>query len=86
MVFQMIDGKEREGIMEWVRRHRSLFGIATAQGAGVGGPGPEVVELDPKWHPLLRAATAGAIPNMSRAAVDAAVGLVVDDLSGPGPG
>ena len=48
MVFQMIDGKEREGIMEWVRRHRSLFEIATAQGAGVGSSGSEVIELDPK--------------------------------------
>jgi len=36
-------------------------------------------------HPLLRAAAAGTIPKMSRAAVDAAVGLVVDDLVGWGP-
>jgi len=35
--FQMIEGREREGIMEWVRRHKSAFGIAAAQGAG---PGP----------------------------------------------
>ncbi|KAH9039656.1 hypothetical protein EDB85DRAFT_265993 [Lactarius pseudohatsudake] len=152
--FQMIDGKEREGIMEWVRKHKSAFGIAIAQRAGAGtgteggvvargdsdsdsdfeqesggsddgspssggsssGPGEheggeesgnesgadegaegsaeaesddegddeEIVELDPKRHPLLRAAAAGAIPKMSRAAVDAAVGLVVDDLVGRG--
>ncbi|KAH9027519.1 hypothetical protein EDB83DRAFT_2230224 [Lactarius deliciosus] len=155
--FQMIDGKEREGIMEWVRKHKSAFGIAVAQGAGTStgieggvargdsdsdsdfeqesgggsddgspsssgsssGPGEheggeesdnesgadegaedsaeaesdddegddeEIVELDPKRHPLLRAAAAGAIPKMSRAAVDAAVGLVVDDLVGRGAG
>ena len=45
-----------------------------------------VVEPNPKWHPLLRAATAGAIPNMLRAALDAAIGLVIDDLSRPGSG
>ncbi|KAH9177259.1 hypothetical protein EDB89DRAFT_1844864 [Lactarius sanguifluus] len=155
--FQMIDGKEREGIMEWVWKHKSAFGIAVAQRAGAGasteggvvargdsdsdsdfeqesggsddgspsssgsgsnpsqqegsegsgnesgaddgaegsaeaendddeGDDEEIVELDPKRHPLLRAAAAGAIPKMSRAAVDAAVGLVVDDLVGRGPG
>jgi hypothetical protein len=181
--FQMIDGKEKERILEWVRRHRSAFGIAAAQvqqqqgearatagaaadggGVGVGdsdsdsdfevesaesdggspssdsasdagsgsgkdearsegvsesesgddveeederdGRGPRrasshresdagddddddddddedeaKVELDPKHHPLLRA---GALPKMSRAAMDAAVGLVVGDLVGQG--
>jgi hypothetical protein len=152
----MIDGKEREGIVEWVRRHKSAFGIAIAQGVQAGGAGAgaeggvvarggdsdsdsdfeqesaesdggspsssnsssgpgeqegseesdnegeasegdegstdaegddeEIVELDPKRHPLLRAAAAGAIPKMSRAAADAAVGLVVDDLVGREPG
>ena len=158
----MIDGKEREGIVEWVRKHKSAFGIAVVQGAQVAGAGAgaegevvargdsdsdsdfeeesggsdggspsssgsssgpgeqeggegsgdeggatksaegstevegddgddegddeEIVELDPKRHPLLRAAAAGAIPKMSRAAVDAAVGLVVDDLVGQAPG
>ena len=162
--FQMIDGKEREGILEWVRKYRNAFGISKAQrgaregdraaaaadrkamdgeGMDAGGdsdsdsdfeassmssdggspsssPGSgsgsgsddagsdagsvaaasgesggdvesergsqdeddedddkEVVELDPKHHPLLRA---GALPKMSRAAMDAAVGLVVGDL------
>ena len=159
--FQMIDGKEREGIVEWVRKHRSAFGIAFAQRAEAGSAGAEggvaarggdsdsdsdfeqesggsddgspsssgsssdpgeregseerdngsgsgegaegsaeaesdggedeeddeaIVELDPKRHPLLRAAAAGAIPKMSRAAVDAVVGLVVDDFVGRGPG
>ena len=160
--FQMIDGKEREGIVEWVRKHKSAFGIAVVQGAQVAGAGAgaegevvargdsdsdsdfeeesggsdggspsssgsssgpgeqeggegsgdeggatksaegstevegddgddegddeEIVELDPKRHPLLRAAAAGAIPKMSRAAVDAAVGLVVDELVGQAPG
>lgn len=158
--FQMIDGKEREGIVEWVRKHKSAFGIAVVPGAkagcaGAGAEGDvvgkggdsdsdsnfegesgesdggspsssgsssdlgeheggeesdseggsgegtegsaepegdddddddeEIVELDPKRHPLLRAAAAGAIPKMSRAAVDAAVGLVVDDLVGQKP-
>ena len=171
--FQMIDGKEREGILEWVRRHRGAFGIAAlpgvaqaaqaadgegegkdgeglgavgdsdsdsdfetssmssdggsptsnsnagsdagsdaASGSGVGeshdddedggegdvedegegdgdgsahGSGDQESdeedeeELDPKHHPLLRA---GALPKMSRAAMDAAVGLVVGDLVG----
>ncbi|KAI0270479.1 hypothetical protein BC834DRAFT_861622 [Gloeopeniophorella convolvens] len=38
--------------------------------------------LDPAHHPLLRA---GALPKMTRAAMDAAVGIVVGDLAGPGP-
>ncbi|KAI9435497.1 hypothetical protein H4582DRAFT_1969913 [Lactarius indigo] len=147
--FQMIDGKEREGIMEWVRKHKSAFGIAVAQRAGTGaedgmvargdsdsdsdfeqesggsddgspsssdsssGPGEheggeesdnesgtgegaegsaEAESGDDEGddeeirHPLLRAAAAGAIPKMSRAAVDAAVGLVVDDLVERGAG
>jgi hypothetical protein len=160
--FQMIDGKEREGIVEWVRKHKSAFGITVVRGTQVGGAGSgagaegevvgkggdsdsdsnfegsgesdggspsssgsssdpgeheggeesdnegeagersegsaepegdddddddeEIVELDPKRHPLLRAAAAGAIPKMSRAVVDAAVGLVVDDLVGQGSG
>ena len=161
--FQMIDGKERERILEWVRRHRGAFGIpknnreenddddgaqgpsrgatATANGkeketgapdsdsdsdsdfeaseesdggspssnsnssgprsdvgsdAGTdtgeddedeprsrsGSGNEDVMELDhddpdPKHHPLLRA---GALPKMSRAAMDAAVDLVVGDL------
>jgi hypothetical protein len=150
--FQMIDGKERERILEWVRRHRNAFGISKAQRgaregdgaaaavaerkgmdaggdsdsdsdfeasglssdggslsssgsdagsdagsvAALGGSGSDVesdrgsqeqdddeeeaVELDPKHHPLLRA---GALPKMSRAAMDDAVGLVVGDLLGP---
>ena len=149
-VFQMID----EGIVEWVRKHKSAFGLAVAEAGGAGesvsaegevvgkggdsdsdsnfeeesgesdggslsssgsssDPGeheggedsdneggadestggsaePEgddadedIVELDPKSHPLLRAAAAGAIPKMSRTAIDAAVGLVVEDLVGP---
>ncbi|KAI0282909.1 hypothetical protein BC826DRAFT_1179816 [Russula brevipes] len=155
--FQMIDGKERERILEWVRRHRGAFGRIAAEaqqgearatagaaadgGGGIGDSdsdsdfemesvgsdggspssdsasdagegvsesesGDDVederdrhddnddddgddededeeakVELDPKHHPLLRA---GALPKMSRAAMDAAVGLVVEDLIGQG--
>ncbi|KAL1938098.1 hypothetical protein VTO73DRAFT_11927 [Trametes versicolor] len=41
----------------------------------------EVEELDPKHHPLLRP---GAMPKMSRAAVDAVVGMVEQDLMGGG--
>jgi Histone chaperone Rttp106-like len=162
--FQMIDGKERERILEWVRRHRGAFGIAKSQGEddeaqaqaqaplrgaangkdggedsdsdsnfeasgesdggspsssnsgsdvgfdagdagtseGESGSGNEsggeddeaegdddeetTMDLDdpdpdPKHHPLLRA---GALPKMSRAAMDAAVELVVGDLVGQG--
>ena len=151
--FQMIDGKERERILDWVRRHRSAFGaakkihdaaqaLAPSRGAAAigkeketgredsdsdsdfeasgesdggspsssgSGSGSDVgsdagtgekdedesrseggnesgsdegdmsMELDddPKHHPLLRA---GALPKMSRAAMDAAVELVVGDL------
>ena len=165
--FQMIDGKERERILEWVRRHRGAFGIANIRGkddeakaqessrSGIngreeetGGGGREDSDsdsdfeasgesdggspsgssnsgsgsgsrrsdvgsdagsgdedepenedeeedgsgneselddnLDPKHHPLLRA---GALPKMSRAAMDAAVELTVGDLLvGPGQG
>ncbi|KAI9459934.1 hypothetical protein BJY52DRAFT_1186237 [Lactarius psammicola] len=38
-VFQMIDGKERVGIVEWVRRHKPAFRIAVAQGAEAEGEG-----------------------------------------------
>ncbi|KAN0118750.1 hypothetical protein V8E52_004861 [Russula decolorans] len=157
--FQMIDGKERERILEWVRRHRGAFGIAkkireedddeaqaqAPRGATNGGGDPDSdsdsdfeeseesdggspysssgsdvgedeprseggsgsgsesgnesggeddddddeeitmalddPDPDPKHHPLLRA---GALPKMSRAAMDAAVELVVGDLVGPG--
>ena len=40
-------------------------------------------EMDPKHHPLMRP---GAMPRMSRAAMDAAVGMVVNDLIGGGGG
>jgi len=29
--FQMSDGKDKEGVLEWVRRHRDAFGVATVQ-------------------------------------------------------
>ena len=182
--FQMIDGKERERILDWVRRNRGAFGVTGIQkdgaqvpsqgaagkgkengkskGAGAGqegaegtdarggegeegdsdsdsdfeeesgesddgspssgsssgsGPGPgsdagseagssehedearsgggsgsegggggredddddDAMELEPEYHPLLRA---GGLPKMSRAAMDAAVELVVGDLVG----
>jgi hypothetical protein len=173
MEFQMIDGKERERILEWVRRHRGAFGIAkkiredegdddaqaqaqalprgavasgkdggedsdsdsdfeasgesdggspsSGSGSDVGSDAADAdadadagtdedesrsgdesggdegddddeeiatmevddpddpADLDPKHHPLLRA---GALPKMSRAAMDAAVQLVVGDLVG----
>jgi hypothetical protein len=159
--FQMIDGKERERILEWVRTHRGAFGIPkkiqdedeeeaqvpprdatngkdgedsdsdsnfevsgesdggspSSSGSEAGEDGPrseggsgsgsgsenesggededegdddeeDNMDLDdpdpdpdPKHHPLLRA---GALPKMSRAAMDAAVELVVGDLVGQG--
>jgi hypothetical protein len=44
--FQMIDGKEKEGISELVRRHRDSFGIATVQRGlqAVQGAGTVVTE------------------------------------------
>ena len=41
----------------------------------------EEEELDPKHHPLLRP---GAMPRMSRAAVEAVVGMVEQDMMGGG--
>ena len=45
------------------------------------GSDDEIQELDPKHHPLLRP---GAMPRMSRAAVEAVVGMVEQDLMGGG--
>ena len=147
--FSMVDGREQDGITQWVKRHRHLFGrpapapaaspprtqtadvkgkgravapplppdeddedaddsdfvddsgsdgaSATSEdGSGSGeedgsgddaededededeGEGDEE-ELDPARHPLLRP---GAVPRMSKAAMDAAVGMVLDDFVG----
>lgn len=145
--FGMVDGKEREGINEWVRQYRNAFGkkpaqngqasgsglvtgvattIATTQldesdasdesfndadtddggstssvssddeeghvsDAGSGAESKEGEETDgegededeedlrPENHPLMRP---GAMPKMSRAAIEAVVGMVNDDLMG----
>ena len=151
--FAMVDGKEQEGINQWVRQHRHLFGkkpehnangpegsgsgsgsgnMATIKAAQLGdesdasdesfdvdsddsdggsatssdsseeeggdaadvGSGAESAEgeetdveeesedneeLRPEHHPLMRP---GAMPRMSRAAIDAVVGMVNDDLMG----
>lgn len=158
--FAMVDGKEQEGINQWVRQHRHLFGkrvtpkqtsgdtgieaggigaaavadgtikavqlddesdasdesfdvdsddddggSATSsdssggEGGDVNGSGAESAEgeetdgegggdgdededdLRPENHPLMRP---GAMPKMSRAAIDAVVGMVNDDLMGEG--
>ncbi|KAI0776586.1 hypothetical protein BD413DRAFT_490799 [Trametes elegans] len=47
------------------------------------GEEDEPEELDPKHHPLLRP---GAMPRMSRAAVEAVVGMVEQDMMGGGRG
>jgi hypothetical protein len=151
--FAMVDGKEQEGINQWVKHHRHLFGqklvqhgngfldgqpggsgnVPTIRAAQLGdesdasdesfdmdsdeddggsatssdssdgeggdasdaGSGAESVEgeetddgegeaedLRPENHPLMRP---GAMPRMSRAAVDAVIGMVNDDLMGRGP-
>lgn len=151
--FAMVDGKEQEGINQWVRHHRHLFGQKPAQtekvlpsgqvnasvanaatinaaqlgdesdasdesfdadsddddggsatssdssgdeggnasGAESGAESAEGEETDgegeddededlrPENHPLMRP---GAMPRMSRAAIDAVVGMVNDDLMG----
>ncbi|GJE95733.1 Rtt106 domain-containing protein [Phanerochaete sordida] len=149
--FNMVDGREQDGISTWVRRHKHLFGrpppAPQAEGYGVvngkvdlkgkgravappaedsededdsdfvdeddsdGGSATseseegsgddaegdegedededeeedadedeeDVEELDPARHPLLRP---GAMPKMSKAAMDAAVGMVMDDFVG----
>ena len=41
--------------------------------------GDEEEELDPARHPLMRP---GAMPRMSKAAIEAAVGMVTDNLLG----
>ena len=156
----MVDGKEQEGIARWVKKHRSLFGVAPVQDdAGASAAKPQADEddsdaedsdfeddsssdggsptsssgededdegggsdkdddaksedlgsgsdrsedgeeaeadgdveeaedeedndegeeedMDPAHHPLLRP---GAMPRMSRAAIDAVVGMVEKDL------
>jgi hypothetical protein len=153
--FGMVDAREQEGIDQWVKKHRHLFGktegdstdegvdvepmqpkkikqfgpvtinqLATADdeddedhdfavdsdsesdggsassssdGDGAGGSGgsdeeeggeasegsdedgEEEEELKPEHHPLLRP---GAMPKMSRAAMDMVVGMVEDDMMG----
>ncbi|KAF7970342.1 hypothetical protein HWV62_24306 [Athelia sp. TMB] len=143
--FAMVDGKEREGINQWVRQFRNNFGkkpVQNAQGVASGssnvpaaatlaaaqldesdasdesfegsdsddggsassesdggsdaGSGDESVEgeesdamgdnegenvedLRPENHPLMRP---GAMPKMSRAAIEAVVGMVNNDLMG----
>lgn len=150
--FNMVDGREQDGITAWVRRHKHLFGCPPPdpQDAGYGvvngkvdlkgkgkavappdedsedeedsdfvdeddsdggsatsdsdedgsgddaegeedeedededeeGDGDDdddVQELDPSRHPLLRP---GAMPKMSKAAMNAAVGMVMDDFVG----
>lgn len=150
--FNMVDGREQDGITTWVKRHKHLFGRpppepqADAEGYGIvngkvdlkgkgkavappaedsededdsdfvddddsdggsatsesgsegGGSGNEGAEdedgegdeddggeddddeeLDPARHPLLRP---GAMPKMSKAAMDAAVGMLMDDFVG----
>lgn len=149
--FSMVDGKEQDGITQWVKRHKHLFGKDEPQvGYGIvngkvdlkgkgkavappqedsedeedsdfvddsdsdggsassdsgseedgdgeegdGGSGDEAegeddedededmdeeAELDPARHPLLRP---GAMPRMSKAAMEAAVGIVMEDMVG----
>ncbi|KAI0685765.1 hypothetical protein BC835DRAFT_494661 [Cytidiella melzeri] len=141
--FAMIDGKEQDGILQWVKRFQQRFGqpkqqLAEASGVGkvdakgkgkavalpvdedsddeededfaddsdsdggsatsssgtedeevVSAAGEEEEEdhetadeeedLDPSRHPLLRP---GAMPRMSKAAIEAAVGMVTEDLLG----
>ena len=137
--FGMIDGKEQDGILQWVKRNKRWFGKPKQQPGNVGtssadvkGKGKAVAppeedsdeddsdfvsdsdsdggsptsgsdsdsddnagsadeggddsgedssegELDPSRHPLLRP---GAMPKMSKAAIEAAVGMVTDDLLG----
>lgn len=162
--FAMVDGKEQEGINQWVRQHRHLFGkksgsadevtpavtggsgtaasnitagpatitgiqldegsdasddsfdmdsddddggSATSSDSSDAGDGSNAAgsadesaegeetdaeeegeeeheqELKPQHHPLMRP---GAMPRMSRAAIDAVVGMVNDDLMGGGEG
>ncbi|KAI0311467.1 hypothetical protein OF83DRAFT_756856 [Amylostereum chailletii] len=52
---------------------------ADESGAESGQESEGEEDLDPKHHPLLRP---GAMPKMSRAAMDAAVGIVLHDLTG----
>ena len=148
--FAMVDGKEQEGINQWVKHHRHLFGqkptrngkgssgvqdtgsgnaptivaaqlgdesdasdesfdmdsddddggsatssdsseaegenasdagsdAESAEGEESDGGDEEEDDLRPENHPLMRP---GAMPRMSRAAIDAVVGMVNDDLRG----
>lgn len=146
----MIDGREQDGILQWVRKHRHLFGKSAEDEAREGGALPKIpapagpvtihqlaadsddegdedfeasssddgsasgsdeedneqqggsdgaeggeeeaassdeemgdsddaMELDERHHPLMRP---GAMPKMSRAAMDAVVGMVERDFAG----
>ncbi|KAH9984692.1 hypothetical protein BJV77DRAFT_1036321 [Russula vinacea] len=46
--FQMIDGKERERILEWVRRHRGAFGLAKVKQQGASAKGKENGKPEPE--------------------------------------
>ncbi|KAF8200318.1 histone chaperone Rttp106-like-domain-containing protein [Pholiota molesta] len=97
--FGMVDAKEREGINEWVRNHRHLFGKTHgekngkkeeettksrirrmrifderegSEDEGDENDAEEGGNLDPARHPLLRP---GAMPKMSKAALEMAVEL-----------
>jgi len=147
--FTLVDAREQDGISQWVRQHRHLFGkkrvvIVNGQTGGSGsgnavtinnveddsdeddedfevdsededggsassdsseesgdnrdggdaeesgegsesedGGGVEDEELKAENHPLMRP---GAMPRISRAAIDMVVGMVEEDLMGPGRG
>ncbi|KAI0087577.1 hypothetical protein BDY19DRAFT_237671 [Irpex rosettiformis] len=139
--FGMIEGKEQDGILQWVKRNKRQFGKPKQQQDNVGAPGVDVKgkgkavalpeedsdeedsdfhsesdsdggsptsgsdsdsddeagtvdeeesgeddseeELDPSRHPLLRP---GAMPKMSKAAIEAAVGMVTSDVDLLGAG
>ncbi|CAA7262680.1 unnamed protein product [Cyclocybe aegerita] len=136
--FGMVDGREREGVNEWVRNHWHLFGRTGSEEEGVSKPKPKVQNLgpmtirtlqdesddededfetdvssldgsealssnenstsdeggsdeeddnngndgvkteDPAKHPLLRP---GAVPKMSKAALEMAVGIIEEDFA-----
>jgi hypothetical protein len=58
---------------------RGEEGEGNDRDSGVSGGESEEEELDPKNHPLLRA---GRLPRMSKAVMDMAVGMVMDDIVG----
>ena len=82
--YRLENGYECDPATPAHRKHSQTVGVAALRrhsSEGEDDDDDEVQELNPKHHPLLQP---GAMPRMSRAAVEAVVGMVEQDLMGGG--